>query len=154
MLNRSFNRSIIHLQREKNESPFPISHQKQKRAFRLFCLVEAVGQSIVSRFRQNAFWRSRPFLLRTLSATAALRPKNTPPECFCLSYRHRHGLSIPISMLTPKTKRAFRLFCLVEAVGIEPTSENPLTQLSPGAGYLQNFPVKAPIPGPLHAVAF
>ena len=46
------------------------------------------------------------------------------------------------------------LLFLVEAVGIEPTSENPLTQLSPGAGYLQNFPVKTPIPGPLHAVAF
>ena len=43
---------------------------------------------------------------------------------------------------------------VVEAVGIEPTSENPLTQLSPGAGYLLYFPVKTPIPGLLHAVAF
>ena len=29
---------------------------------------------------------------------------------------------------------------LVEAAGIEPASEKPLTELSPGAGHLLNFP--------------
>ena len=31
-------------------------------------------------------------------------------------------------------------FFLVEAAGIEPASEKPLTELSPGAGHLLNFP--------------
>lgn len=29
---------------------------------------------------------------------------------------------------------------MVEAAGIEPASEKPLTELSPGAGHLLNFP--------------
>ena len=33
-----------------------------------------------------------------------------------------------------------RALSLVEAAGIEPASEKPLTELSPGAGHLLNFP--------------
>ena len=95
------------------------------------CVVEAVEQTMILRFRQNAFWRSRSFLLRILPVTAALRPKNTPPECFCLSYRHRHGLrglrsktrayaacwrhrhSISLSIPPPKTKKSLSALFLL-----------------------------------------
>lgn len=46
---------------------------------------------------------------------------------------------------TPSTQKEkvvpkYDLFFLVEAAGIEPASEKPLTELSPGAGHLLNFP--------------
>ncbi len=47
-------------------------------------------------------------------------------------------------------KRASRnamLFCMVEATGIEPVSEDPLTRFSPGAVYLWYFPRAEPING-------
>ncbi len=43
---------------------------------------------------------------------------------------------------------------MVEARGIEPLSENLLTQLSPGAEYLLSFPVKPPVFRLPYAVAF
>jgi len=73
-------------------------------------LVEVAGLAIESRFRQNAFWRARSFLHRIMLVTASLRPKNTPPECFCLSYRHRHGLSIPGIYLHQTKKSLAALF--------------------------------------------
>ena len=72
-------------------------------------LVEAVGLAIILWFRQNAFWRSRSFPYHISSVTAALRPKNTPPECFCSATRWA-GLSIPFLFRLQKQKRAFRLF--------------------------------------------
>ena len=44
--------------------------------------------------------------------------------------------------LTQKEKVVpkYDLFFLVEAAGIEPAYEKPLTELSPGAGHLLNFP--------------
>ena len=45
---------------------------------------------------------------------------------------------------TPSTQKKNRaksaVLFLVEAAGIEPASEKPLTELSPGAGHLLNFP--------------
>ena len=62
---------------------------------------------------------------------------------FC-SYAQNNTATLNFKIRIQKNagKPAFfcvHLFCthyVVEAVGIEPTSENPLTQLSPGAGYL------------------
>ena len=53
-----------------------------------------------------------------------------------------------VDMLTANTLRhtaivsgAGSYVCvMVEAAGIEPASEKPLTELSPGAGHLLNFP--------------
>ena len=50
------------------------------------------------RFRRNSFRRSRSEGVFKSFASAAQRAKNSPPESFCLSYRHRHALSNPVKI--------------------------------------------------------
>jgi len=102
----------------------------------------------------------RPFPKPILSATASQRPENTPPECFCgddgvISSVPTWTWAFDPRFIPPLNKKEpYGSFVLVEAAGIEPASENLLTQLSPGAEYLLYFPTAAPVLRLRRAVAF
>ena len=76
-----------------------------------FVLVTRGGIDWIYRFRQNTFWRSRSGVIFKFLASSAQRAKTSPPERFCLSYRHRHALSIPRPIRLIKTKRASLSTC-------------------------------------------
>ena len=97
----------------------PSSKQK---AHRLVCLRWSTSSRLWQKF---IFARVGRIYNKSLVAFAALRPKNSHLGSFCLSYRHRHGLS-NLNSFPPKQK-AHLSVCFVLAEKERFELSNPFT---------------------------
>ena len=86
----------------------PSSKQK---AHRLVCLRWSTSSRL---WQKIIFARVGRIYNKSLVAFAALRPKNSHLGSFCLSYRHRHGLSNLFKFSAKAKSTPFGVLCLAE----------------------------------------